>query len=295
MSSLYGGFPIEQLLQAHTWAGLAPELHVCDAVFWQRYTPLGFDAATCETLAQRMVTEGYFQAEPIDWALPIAAMAAVVQTLRDQGIPPIFAYMYDEFWLTSIRLRSVLAAMLGDDFIALPNFWVWHIDPTTAEQGWQPHRDRGRKTIFADGRPKIVNLWLPLTDATPLNGCMYIVPADRDPSYNREDEMVMQYQLYDIRALPAAAGSVLGWNQAVLHWGSHAVPRADQPRISIGSEFQRRDVEPFSTPFIDIDAMPDFNERQYMIGLQIERYRHHYHQDTVLTEFSQQFAAAIQR
>jgi hypothetical protein len=94
------------------------------------------------------------------------------------------------------------------------------------------------------GTPKSLTVWLPLTDATPLNGCVYVVPADRDPTYNTPDEQHLRFELSDIRALPAAAGSLLAWTQGIIHWGARTAPRQVGPRISLSSEFQRRNVAP---------------------------------------------------
>lgn len=282
MESLYGGFDLAQLRSEDTWHAIAPSLHVCDSAFWQSQQALQLDDTTLDTLAQLTTREGYFQTDPVDWQLPVYDMANLIHALRQLRIPPVFGFVYDEFWLMYVKMQPVLARILGDDYVTLPNVWAWHIDPAANEHGWRPHRDRGRASIFEDGRPKILNVWLPLTDATPINGCMYLVPADRDPTYNTAEEMNMQYQLNDIRALPAAAGSMLAWNQAVLHWGSHAAPRIATPRISIGAEFQRRDVAPFSEPFLEPGTQPTFAARLWMIAEQFKRYRHHHPDDAGL-------------
>ena len=279
MSTFYGGYDLTLLRSADAWRALAPDLHLGDAAYWQAQQDLVLDQAALDALNELMLHEGYFQTSPVDWQLPLFDMANLIHTLRQLQIPPVFAFVYDEFWLACVKMAPVLARILGDDYVTLPNMWAWHIDPTADEHGWKAHRDRGRKTIFMDGRPKILSTWLPLTDATPTNGCMYVVPADRDPTYNTVDEMNLRFELQDIRALPAAAGSILAWNQAVLHWGAHSAPRNETPRISIGAEFQRRDVEAFSTPFLDPRAMLTFEARLQIIAEQFKRYRHHHPDD----------------
>jgi len=37
----------------------------------------------------------------------------------------------------------------------------------------------------------ILTTWIPLSRATPLNGCLYIVPAPLDPTYATPDETEM--------------------------------------------------------------------------------------------------------
>lgn len=111
-----------------------------------------------------------------------------------------------------------------------PDFWAWYIDPNAAESGWPPHRDKGMRRPRPDGSPKSLTVWLPLIDAIPVKVCMYVVPADRDPTYNSTAEGPLRFALTDIRALPAQAGSILVWTQAIVHWGAHAAHRDAQCR-----------------------------------------------------------------
>lgn len=257
-----------------SWAAFSPALHVCDRSFISTCRPLAPDGAMLAHVKDQVGREGYFQLPPIAWDLPLAAMAAVVRRIALHGAPTVLAYHFDEFWLVFARLHAILVALLGERPVMLPEFWAWHIDPVRQDAGWAPHRDKGQESLRADGSPKVVTLWLPLTEATPLNGCMYVVPADRDPTYGTPQESQHRFGLADIRALPAPAGAVLGWNQAVLHWGAHAADRAVAPRISIACEFQRRDVEPYNSPLLDPLAPPDFATRQVLMGRQMLRYQH---------------------
>ena len=56
-----------------------------------------------------------------------------------------------------------------------------YIDPAHSKKGWVPHRDRRNMSFRADGAPEYATVWLALTEATPLNGCMHILPANFDP------------------------------------------------------------------------------------------------------------------
>jgi hypothetical protein len=256
------------------WRAFAPGLHVGDEAVLsarQRF-PLVDDAPT--NAERQMRAEGYFQLPPGRWDLPLDRMAETVARLAALDAPPVLAFHFDEFWLMFAGLQRLLCGLLGDNPRMLPDFWAWHIDPAGNEAGWAPHRDRGRASLLPDGRPKVLTLWLPLTDATPENSCIYVVPADRDPTYGTAEEYQHQFSLADIRALPARQGSVLGWDQAVLHWGSHAATRKLPPRISIACEFQRRDAEPYGAPLFDPRYPPDFTMRQALIGRQILRYEH---------------------
>lgn len=256
------------------WPRLAPSLHVCDRSFMRACRPLRLTNDQLRQLKSQMLHEGYFHLPPMDWNLPLPEMADVIRRLASFGAPPVLAFHYDEFWLMYKQLEPLLRTLLGDDPVMLPEFWAWHVDPKHQGAGWAPHRDRGHTSLLPDGSAKVVTLWLPLTDATPLNGCLYIVPADRDPTYGTAEEGWHGFSLADIRALPARSGSILGWNQAVLHWGSHAADRDTPPRISIACEFQRRDVEPYNQHLLDFREPPDMAARQAAIGHQILRYQH---------------------
>ena len=47
-----------------------------------------------------------------------------------------------------------------------------------------PHRDAAYGVSHTpDGRPSIVGVWIPVVDATLENGCMFVVPRERDRLY----------------------------------------------------------------------------------------------------------------
>ncbi len=224
--------------------------------------------------------EGYVQ-EP--GVLPESLTAPIrdtVTTFYRLGIPLPFAFVYDELWLAFQSLSTFLNASLGEDYRALPDFWVWHVNPQEDAAGWGPHRDRVQPTLDADNSPHTLTVWLPFSDATPLNGCMYVLPAHRDDRFverrwDGEDNNTV-YNPQDIRALPATAGSMLAWNQAVLHWGGRGSRLGAAPRVSAAFEFQRADRPPFNTPLLDPHRMPTFTERLGLIGKQVLQYRHMY-------------------
>jgi ectoine hydroxylase-related dioxygenase (phytanoyl-CoA dioxygenase family) len=161
----------------------------------------------------------------------------------------------------------------------LPDFWIWNVDPAKGESGWKPHRDRGRMALRPDGRPLTLTTWIPLSDATPLNSCMYVVPAHADPTYGTPRENEYRFELPAIRALPAKPGEVLVWNQAVVHWGSRSSHLATESRISMAFEFQANDSPPFNTPILPPDKWVPFDLRLRLIAKQVLQYRHMYKVD----------------
>ncbi|WP_024440352.1 MULTISPECIES: phytanoyl-CoA dioxygenase family protein [unclassified Mycobacterium] len=233
-----------------------------------------------DTQLANLKREGYVQ---VPDALPEAAIAPIragVSTLFQQGIPLAFAFVYDELWLAFQGLSEFLSSVMGEGYQALPDFWVWHVNPNDNAVGWGPHRDKLINTLDDDNSPHTLTVWLPFTDATPLNGCMYMLPAHLDDRFverrwDGPDNTVVR-NLQDIRALPATAGTMFAWNQAVLHWGGRGSRLGAAPRISAAFEFQRSDCAPFNTPLLDPGRMPTFTERLGLIGKQVLQYRHMY-------------------
>jgi Phytanoyl-CoA dioxygenase (PhyH) len=253
------------------WLNLNPGLSVDGAsVTLAGCSP---DLAEIDRIAKDVVREGYFQ---IDQLLPspvVGRMAEAVRRLHVSGNPPVFAFVYDEFWSLCRLLAPALRRILNANYCQLPDFWVWYVDPVTESAGWPPHREKGHFSVLPGGSPKSLTIWIALTDATPLNGCIYIVPAHLDPPSQHADRRRVPVNMQDVRALPVAAGSVLGWNQAILHWGGRASGRASHPRISMACEFQRGDIEPFSRPLLNPLQPPAFEQRLGLIGMQILQYR----------------------
>jgi Phytanoyl-CoA dioxygenase (PhyH) len=262
-----------QISDPQFWLGLNPDLHIETA---EAAPPIEVSEDMAARFRALIGTEGYLQAEGLLLDRSTESLAAAVKTLVANDLPTPFAFVYDEFWHPFQRLRHVLEQVFGRPYLMLPDFWVWHVSPAKAESGWSPHRDKGRMSLFEDGTPKSLTVWLPLTAATPLNGCLYLVPADRDPTYRTERESEWTFKMPDVRALPAKAGDLLMWNQAVLHWGAHASERAAEPRISMAFEFQRDDVKPFNQPLLAPGVAPGFDDRLKLICKQILQYQHMY-------------------
>jgi len=259
------------------------------------------DVGDIDVLFSNLKREGYIQAPG---AMPkecITPIRTAISTLFQQGLPLAFAFVYDEPWLAFQGLSTFLSTVLGSDYRALPDFWVWHVNPSDEACGWGPHRDKGNVlTLDDDNSPQTLTVWLPLSDATTLNSCMYVLPAHLDQriaqrTWNGPENTYVQ-NLQDIRALPATAGSVLAWNQAILHWGSRASHLGEAPRISVAFEFQRGDRPPFNRPLLDPGRAPSFTERLGLVGKQILQYRHMYpltaEAEAVATSLFQRFMPA---
>lgn len=246
--------PHQPLRDAHEilfWRTLNPDLSIGDTPLASMPAcALAQDpvlAASVSRLAAATRREGYFHAPPIIDPLRAARLARVIDGLMQRGIPPVFCLVYDEFWQMFAGLDPVLRTLLGQDYCMMPtDIWAWHVSAHDGATGWGPHRDLPRPdAVRADGLPRLLNVWLPLTDVSPDNACMYVLPAHLDPNFPERVDGG-EFSLKDwqnIRALPARAGSPLGWNTQVLHWGGRSSGRAAMPRISVGIYFHSADCD----------------------------------------------------
>ncbi len=259
------------------WGGLAPQLHIDDPAFTAAAKqPMNFDAAALNGINADLAREGYFQLPALDWGVDVAGVAAGVSAVVTAGYMPVFAFMYDEPWFMYARLHKLMTTVLDAGYRMMPAFWAWHVDGKREGAGWTPHRDLGYRTLLPDRRPKAMTFWLPLSEATPQNGCMYIMPADLDPTYGTPSDNQFKIDLQSMRALPSPAGGLLAWTQAVLHWGGRARKPVTTPRISISVEFQRGDQAPIYEPLLDPLQLPDMTSRLRLILRQVLQYKHMY-------------------
>jgi hypothetical protein len=278
---------LEQLQDLEFWRSLNPGLSLAED--WSANPPneISLDAEDLEIVQQDLQKDGYFQLDAVLPEAEIMRMAIGINELVTQDLPPAFAFVYDEFWRLRQRMTILLTAILGDGYLQLPDFWAWYIPPSDGYAGWGQHRDRNTNTLRPNGMPNSLTIWLPLTDATPANGCMYMVPASQDPNYPDNLTSFELANLQSVRALPAPAGSILGWNQNVLHWGGCSSRKAMIPRISLAWEFQRGDIPPQRSPLLPPTELFTFPQRLSLIGRQITQYKHMYHLPEELAEVAQ--------
>lgn len=197
-------------------------------------------------LQSELWTEGYFVARAVLPHPLVAACRGAVERAAEAGVATVGAFAFDAPWELERALAPFADAALGAEARLRPAWWAWLLD-TDAPRGWRPHRDRPDVASDERGAPRSITLWIALTDATPENGCMYVVPAPLDVQYvnpNATDDVM---SLQCVRALPAPAGSVLGWSSSLLHWGG--ISRTGvRGRISLSFEYQTADVPTPSFP-----------------------------------------------
>lgn len=232
------------------------------------------------THLSNLKVEGYLQAENAFSPEVIVPVREAVATLAARNIPLPFIFVFDEPWALFQAMRPLLEHVLGKGYKALPDFWVWFVPTKDGAAGWGPHRDRVQPTVERDNSPRSLTVWLALSDATAENGCMHILPAHLDERFKRRvwdgDDNNVVYEPQNIRALPVPSGTLMAWNQAVLHWGGRSSRLAKAPRVSAAFEFQRGDRPAYNTPLLDPGRTPTFEERLGLVGKQVLQYQHMY-------------------
>ena len=148
----------DKLLSIDFWKKLNPDFHINDKEFINNQKPVNLQSAQIENIYSDLLEEGYFQSDPVEWNIPISKMANAVRQFTDFGWPTVFVFVYDEFFLLPHKLSGILNKILGNDFMLLPDFWAWYIDPLKSERGWAPHRDKGVDSLMEGNKPKSLTL-----------------------------------------------------------------------------------------------------------------------------------------
>jgi hypothetical protein len=273
-ASYFTGVPdlrshLAQIESPDLWRRINPHLTITDAPFVERPALYDFSSRDIERARLQVCEDGYLQSGPGVSAADCQALSSAIERIIEARYHPMFLALYDDYWRVLQGIAPLLTPILGQHYRVLGDFWIWCISHRTASAGWRPHRDhqfRRRVTLRDDRTPMIITVWIPFTDATPLNGCIYLLPLPRDPNFPDRPNAFEASSLQDVRALPAQAGSVLAWNQYVLHWGSAATKWADGPRMSTGIYVQAGDVPLFTDKPVDFDQALPFEKRLSLIA-----------------------------
>ena len=261
------------------WRALNPELTISDQPFSVRRIPYSVTDDEARGFVQQVHEDGYLHTSPLLPHADVGRLKNGIERVAGAGYPAIFACVYDEFYQAFDGLQAVLSPLLGDDYLMVPEgLGAFYVDP--GERGRHtmcgptpPHRDSlgpDRRVLERQG-PTILNVWIPLTDATPLNSCIYLVPASHDPAYFTEERGAdpSRVPFQDIRARPAQAGSVMAWTTHLLHWGSHGSQYALGPRVSVALYVQNRDVDPYHESAFAVPSEVPFEDRLRWIAISI--------------------------
>lgn len=275
------------------WRSLLPGLHISNNALQQYCKMVSADEEAIRNAGKCFAEDGYFL---LDSILPLNTtnmLAGGVTNLVNRGILPVFAYLYDEYWIAFKQLTDVLKQIAGDEFLVLPDFWAWYINKGEGSAGFAPHRDAFELLRGDDGKPILFTIWIPLVNVDTFNSCMHVVPKTRDKNFpdnlnayeTRDDEIIWDIRPQDIVALPAAAGSVLGWDANLIHWGGRSTNYAKTPRISYAFYIQRKCSNPIYNSGIDLNAELSFGLRLRLIATQLKIYSQRFAYTDIVKHF----------
>lgn len=257
------------------WRHFCPALSVGQSSSRDVCEETALDSAEIAELTEKLRAEGYFRTRAMLPSPLIHKMRACVEQLRARSWPLVFSFVFDEFWaiLRTASLERLVSAFLDQGYLQTAAIWTYYVSPRKGSTGWAPHVD-------GSGEQRL-SVWLPLTDATLDNGCMYVIPRNLVPESLAEDyrewgsieKSELSRLLQGSRALPAEAGCVLGWDQNLIHWGSVS-SGSTIPRISIAAEFIAARAKPHRSelPLLDTMSLPTFEQRLYSIGRSMSDY-----------------------
>lgn len=255
------------------WKELLPEFSISPDIFEKNPTPFHCDNDVLQAAGKNLNDEGYYSLKSVFPKETTSALSNGIVKMTSFNIHPIFMMLYDPYWTAFQKMEPILTKTLGDSWQLLPDFWVWNVAKGKDNSGWTAHRDLRKKFQDENGHPTLLTLWISLTDATPLNSCIYMVPTHLDPLFpdNLDDPISFPYE--NVRALPAPAGTILCWNVNAVHWGSRSTKHAEQPRVSFAFYLQRGDMEPYYSPLISTKESMNFNKRLFLVCTNIIRYK----------------------
>jgi len=266
---------IAQILDKEYWKQLNPALHV-DETGVLSGKQIEFDPSIIAGVKSDLKLNGYFKLDQILDKELMERLSQGVFNCWKNGWPTPFSVMYDEYWQMFHSLGGLFKSILGSDYKQLPNFWCWYVEPKNESKGWGCHRDRpALNSMHEDGSLDTLTVWIPLTDATVENGCIYVLPLQFDPNYPENLQKTNIADPQNIRALPANKGSILGWTESLCHWGSRSSSKAANARVSISFGYQRQLEAPYETPLLPTNTLPTFEERIGLIAQNVVKYHDH--------------------
>jgi hypothetical protein len=251
------------------WRRLVPWLHLTDNAGWDDACAACDAASTAAAALRRGIVErGYVRADGLIDHEVASSLARAMRSLREEGLHPLFAFVYDEPWRMLARIVPFISTTLGVEMDAVADFWGWYLTPPGDRGGWSPHRGRYEDVRTGDGLPALVNAWVSLSEVTPSRACMHLVALPDDPGWPH----ALSHRPFILQAgrpEPTSPGTVLFWNANVLHWGGAMDPAEVAPRVSASFSLARRGWEPQTGR---IPRSLSFEERLDLIAEQVLMY-----------------------
>lgn len=276
---------IDLLTSQKFWSETLPELSIGELQEYNSNKSLKVSTTKLEKECERLDYDGHFVFDDVLELAPIFKLKRSIEILNEKGIPAIFLSLYDEFWQMVADLRPLGQTLLGEDYMIYPDYWVWHVDAKNESKGWRPHRESYVATPDPNYPTTSISLWVALSDATTENGCMYVLPKSKDKGYPHT--LVFDINtLQDVKALPVKAGSVIGWNQSVFHWGASNSKYAHDSRMSFAMELRRVSDNDKIAMMLESNKVPSYEARLKLVAMQFVHYEHLHKESDLMMKFS---------
>ncbi len=261
------------------WQELLPDQAITDHPFENSGTPYTINSDVMENCTQQIRHDGYFVTPPIIPQEDLDQLATCILKVTSSAQRSTYALLYDIFYEVLGRISNVLTPILGRGYQFVPDqSEAYYIDNVDHATGTGPHRDNihDKESIaYINGLPTLINVWIPITNATTLNSCIHLIPLRHDITFdngipkNIRDKSFTWKEVHDmlqhVRAVPAQAGSVLAWDTNILHWGGTSSIFAKEPRLSMAAYFQSAAVPPYHKFTMDIPGPIPFDYRLYFL------------------------------
>jgi ectoine hydroxylase-related dioxygenase (phytanoyl-CoA dioxygenase family) len=236
--------------------------HICPCLAIGHPYPLSLAADKSDTCIEPLQAEGHRRGllqqgyarvdEVLDSSL-IHKLQSGAEALQQAGYPASFLLLFDETWQLARHSQRILKAATHKANVFNFDILAWCITnnksgtSTSSSKGFSPHRDRQPANVpdsfHPDGQAKFVTHWIALSQATPENSCLYMIPKPQDPGYMQGDidtHDPLQRALYNkesyqyIRSFPRTAGTSLLFTHRIIHWGSAREESSTiPPRVAI--------------------------------------------------------------
>ena len=284
-------------MKASLWKDLCPDLSIDESKTVEpKKCPSS--KALSEKRRNKLITNGFALVdEKFDDAL-ITKLRNGITALHNKHLPASFIFLFDEAWELARDSQKSLSDSAHEMNCLNFDLLAWYIE--NGSGGFSPHRDRqpddAKSTFHGDGQAKFVTQWIALSDATPENSCLHVIPKPFDPGYldgDSEKEDPLRRSLPDkhsyqnIRAIPRQSGQSLLFTHRIIHWGSKAdIDSTTPPRIAIS--FVCSDPS-YEAPLVDPkyftdEVNPPFRIRLLLVCAQLLIYYQRFELDKAIVK-----------
>jgi hypothetical protein len=255
-----------------------------------------------ESRQHSLNNDGYYRLSKSEVASPegIAANLALgVTVLNAHGYPATAIMMYDEAWILGSVVQSLVQPSSRNE--PINDYYVFMVDADSTYTPGPAHRDRPSADdssfrhavvdpidlsnptnpldptdptdpvcvspeLTPEGpEPKYVSVWVALSDCTPENSCLYVLPRRSDPGYHGVGDAVQPYSVQSIVCQPILQGGLLVFSHRLLHWGSYPVKGQERTaRIAFSCAFADSS---FEGSYFDNDLYLPFPPLGLRLGL----------------------------